>query len=217
MFDNMVFSALERLSMAILLTTSGVICAPLVFWNWGFFYGVDFGNVIWKLPLFLIGCLLSLWLRGLIATLIGFLFWEWYFIEIFETQQSQMRFFLIHGRHLSGRVQCRHRAMTAMWTTMSSGNPIYHERHLSGHVQCSHWAMAVSNIVTGPLPTISIMRPDNPIYELLYEFKLHCHLLGNLSHHFDNCFRSRETVNIKYYINNSGLWIPTRHLPILLF
>ena len=40
---------------------------------------------------------------------------------------------------------------------------------------------AVSNVVTGPLPTISIMRPGNLIYELLYEFKLHCHLLVNLS------------------------------------
>ena len=109
-----------------------------------------------------------------------------------EPQQSQMRFFLIHGRHLSGRVQCSHQATTAMWTTMSSGNPIYHERHLSGHVQCSHrakttmWktmssgnhiyherhlsgrvqcshrATAMSNVVTGPLPTISIMRPGNP-------------------------------------------------------
>ena len=26
------------------------------------------------------------------------------------------------------------------WTIMSSGNPIYHERHLSGRVQCSHRA-----------------------------------------------------------------------------
>ena len=148
-----------------------------------------------------------------------------------------MRFFLIHGRHLSGRVQCSHRAATAMWTTMSSGNPIYHDRHLSGRVQCSHWAKtamwttmrsgnpiyhdihlsgrvqcshwatAVSNVVTGPLPTISIMRTGNPIYELLYEFKLHCHLLGNLSNHFDNNgFRPRETVNIKHYINNSAIW-----------
>ena len=99
--------------------------------------------------------------------------WEWYFIGSFETQQSQMRFFLIHGRHLSGRVQCSHRATTAIWTTMSSGNPIYHERHLSGRVQCSHRATAVSNVVAGPLPTISIMKPGNPIYELLYEFKLH--------------------------------------------
>ena len=92
-----------------------------------------------------------------------FLFWEWYFTDIFETQQSKMRFFLIHGRHLSGRVQCSHRATTAMWTTMSSGTPIYHERHLSGRVQCSHRATAVSNVVTGPLPTISIMKPGNPI------------------------------------------------------
>ena len=135
----------------------------------------------------------------------------WYF----EPRQSQMRFFLIHGSNLSGRVQCSHRATTVMWTTMSSGNPIYHERHLSGHVQCSHRATAVSNVVTGTLPTISVMRPGNPTYELLYEFKLHCHLLGNLSHHFDNNgFRSWETVNIKYYINNSGKWGPTRRLPL---
>ena len=101
----------------------------------------------------------------------------WYF----EPQKSQMRFFLIHGRHLSGRVQCSHRAKSATWTTMSYGNPVYHESHLSGRVQCSHRATAVSNVVTGPLPTIWIKRPGNPIYELLYEFKIHCHLLGNLS------------------------------------
>ena len=66
---------------------------------------------------------------------------------------------------------------------------------------------AVSNEVTGSLPTISIMRSGNPIYELQYEFKLQCHLLEILSHHFDNNgFSSRETVNIKYYINNSGIW-----------
>ena len=40
---------------------------------------------------------------------------------------------------------------------------------------------AVSNVVTGPHPTRSIMRSGNPFYELLYEFTLHCHLLGNLS------------------------------------
>ena len=108
---------------------------------------------------------------------------------------------IYHERHLSGRVQCSHRATTALWTTMSSGNPIYHERHLSGRVQCIHRTTAVSNVVTGPLPAISIKRPGNPIYELLYEFKLHCQLLGNLSHHFDNNgFRSREIVNIKQYI-----------------
>ena len=93
--------------------------------------------------------------------------WEWYFIDILETHQSQMRFFLIHGRHLSGRDKCSHRATTAMWTTMSSDNPIYHERHLSGRVQCSHRATAMSNVVTRPLPMISIVRPGNLIYELL--------------------------------------------------
>ena len=135
-----------------------------------------------------------------------------------------MRFFLIHGRHLSGRVQCSHQATTTMWTTMSSGNPIYHERHLSGRVQCSHWATAMSNVVTRPLPTISILRSGNPIYELLYEFKLHYCLLGNLSHHFDNnCFKSRETVNINIIsiIVEYGdqpdicLWKITNYLAIL--
>ena len=125
----------------------------------------------------------------------------WYF----EPQQFQMRFFLIHGRHLSGRVQCSHRGTTAMWTTMSSGNHIYHERHLSCRVQCSHRTS-----------TDDINHETRqPLYELLYGFKLHCHLLGNLSHHFDNnCFISRETVNMKYYINNSGIWGATRHLPL---
>ena len=163
-------------------------------------------------------------LRGLIATVIGFLFWEWYFIDIFETQQSQMRFFLIHGWHLSGRVQCSHRVTIAIWTTMNSGNPIYHERHMSGRVQCSHRATAVSKVVTGSLPTISITRPGNPIYEWLYEFKLHCHLLGNLSHHFDNNgIRSRETVNIniisiivEYWDQpDICLWKITNYLAIL--
>ena len=123
-----------------------------------------------------------------------------------------MRFFLIHGRHLSGRVQCSHRATTAMWTTMRSGNPISHERHLLGRVQCSHRTTT----------TILIMRPGNPIYELLYEFKLHCHLLGNLSHDFDNNgFRSRETVNIISIIVEYGdqpdicLWKITNYLAIL--
>ena len=132
-----------------------------------------------------------------------------------------MKFFLIHGRHLLGRVQCSHRATTAMWTTMSSGNPIYHERYLSGCVQCNHRATAVSNVFNGPLPMISITRPG---YELLYEFKLHCHLLGNLSHHFDtNGFRSQETVNIISIIVEYGdqpdicLWKITNYLAILRF
>ena len=111
----------------------------------------------------------------------------WYF----EPQQSQMRVFLIHCRHLSGRVQCSHRATTVMWTTMSSGNPVYHERHLSDRVQCSHRTTT-----------------DDINHETRQ-------LLGNLSHHFDNnAFRSRETLNIKYYISNSGIWGPIRHLPL---
>ena len=43
-----------------------------------------------------------------------------------------MRFFLIHGRHLSDRVQS-----SPTWTTMSSGNPTYHESHLLGRVKSS--------------------------------------------------------------------------------
>ena len=40
---------------------------------------------------------------------------------------------------------------------------------------------AVSRVVFGLRPTWTIMRSDNPIYELLYEFTLHFHPLGNLS------------------------------------
>ena len=86
--------------------------------------------------------------------------WKWYFDWYFEPQQSHMRFFLIQGRHLSGRVQSSHRANSATWTTMTSDNPI---------------CRAESNVVTGPHPTRSIMRSGDPIYELLYEFRLHCH------------------------------------------
>ena len=37
---------------------------------------------------------------------------------------------------------------------------------------------AVFKVVSGPRPTWTSMRPGNPIYELLYEFRLHCHLWG---------------------------------------
>ena len=57
---------------------------------------------------------------------------------IFWTSAVTNEIFPMHGRHMSGRVQCSQRATTVMWTTMSSGNPIYHERHLSCRVQCSH-------------------------------------------------------------------------------
>ena len=40
---------------------------------------------------------------------------------------------------------------------------------------------AMSRVIFGPRPTWTVMRSGNPIYELVYEFTLHCHLLGNLS------------------------------------
>ena len=103
-------------------------------------------------------------------------FWITLYIE---SQQSHVRFFLIHDRNLSGRVQSNLRA-TSDVNNHEFRQPLYHERHLSSRVQCSHRATAVSNVVTRPHPTRSIMRSGNPIYEL-YEFTLLCHLLGDLS------------------------------------
>ena len=65
--------------------------------------------------------------------------WEfvlWYF----EPQQSQMRFFLIHDRHLLGRVQCSHPRREQPWVqaTLSIMRDI---------------CRAVSNVVTGPRPS----------------------------------------------------------------
>ena len=84
---------------------------------------------------------------------------------------------------------------------------------------------AVSKVVFWPRSTRTTTRSDNPIYELIYVFSLHCHLLGNFrirSRNFDNNgFRSRETVNINNCINNSGdlpvirLWKITNSLAIL--
>ena len=83
------------------------------------------------------------------------------------------------------------------WTTMTSCKP---------HLFMAVIYRAVSKVVSRPRPTWTTMRSGNPIYDLLYEFRLHCHLLGNLSiespHNFDNnCFRSRETLglNMKLY------------------
>ena len=114
--------------MPIFLTTKYKI---LVFFNW----------------LFIVA-----WLRGLIATVIVFLFWEWYFIDIFETQQSQMRFVIY--RAMSNVVPGPRPRCEQPWAQATPSNM----RDL---------CRAVSNVVTGPLPTISIMRPGNPIYELL--------------------------------------------------
>ena len=82
-----------------------------------------------------------------------------------------------------------------------------HDRHLLG---------SGPQAVFRQHPMWTTMRSGNPIYELLYEFRLHCHLLGNLriqkSTIFDNNgFRSRETLNC---INSSGIWGPTRHSPL---
>ena len=76
---------------------------------------------------------------------------------------------IYHGRHQAvSKVVSRPRPM---WTSMRSGNPIYHGRYLP----------AVSKVVSRPRPMWTSMRSGNPNYELLYEFTLHCHLLGNLS------------------------------------
>ena len=56
-----------------------------------------------------------------------------------EPQQSHMRFSFSMAdiyRAMSKIVS----GPRPTWTTMSSGNHIYHERHLSGRVQCSHRA-----------------------------------------------------------------------------
>ena len=74
---------------------------------------------------------------------------------------------------------------------------------------------AVSNVVTEPHPTRSIMRSGNPIYELLYEFTLHCHLLGNLSIRNSPFWQQWFQIsrNRKHYcINNSEIWGRTQHL-----
>ena len=88
-----------------------------------------------------------------------------------------------------------------IWTTMSSGNPIYHERYLSGHVQSSLRATShvnnhefrqphlherhLSGPVQSSLRTTSDVNNQRdqgtPSVSYLYEFALHCHLLGNLS------------------------------------
>ena len=49
---------------------------------------------------------------------------------------------------------------------------LIHGRHLLGHGP---------QVVFRPCPIWTTMRSGNTIYELLYEFRLHCHLLGNLS------------------------------------
>ena len=97
--------------------------------------------------------------------------WEWYFYWYIQPQQSHMSFFLIHGRQLSGRIQSSLRA-TIEVNNHEFRHRIYHERHLSGRVQSSLRARP---------PMWTIMRSGNRIYELLYEFTLHCLLCGNLS------------------------------------
>ena len=112
----------------------------------------------------------------------------------------------IHDRHLSSRVQCSHRATSTMWTTVSSGNPICDERHLSGRVECNHRA------------TFDDINQSwdqaNPIYELLYEFTLHCHLLGNLSIRSSPFWQQWFHIMRNCKHNNSGIWGPTRHLSL---
>ena len=147
----------------------------------------------------------SLWLRSLIATVIDFSVWEWYFYWCIVPKQSHMRFFLINGRHLSSRVQSSLRATSdgkKPWVqeTPSILRDIY---------------QAVSRVVSGPRPPheqswdqATHLRATVWVHITLPSF-------GNLSIRSSplwlHGYRSRETVNI---INNSGIWGPTRHLPL---
>ena len=104
---------------------------------------------------------------------------------IFWTSAVTNEIFPMHGRHMSGRVQCSQRATTVMWTTMSSGNPIYHERHLSCRVQCSHrtnyddinheirqphlWATVWVQIT---LPSVEELKP--PFWQQWFQITRNC-------------------------------------------
>ena len=97
--------------------------------------------------------------------------WEWYFFYWYiQSQQSHMRVFPIHGKHLSGRVQSSLRA------TSDVNNHEIRQPHLS-------WETSIRPclVVSGQRPTWTIMRSGNPMHELLCEFTLHCLLLRNLS------------------------------------
>ena len=84
----------------------------------------------------------------------------------------------------------------------AQATPNYHERHLSVRVQCSHratndinhetrqphlWATVWVHIT---LPSVGELK--SPFWQQWFQF----------------------TRNIKYYINNSGIWGPTRYLPL---
>ena len=85
--------------------------------------------------------------------------------------------------------QQSHEIFPYQWQTSIGPCPKYspgHVRHEQPWIQATpsimrdiNWAM--SRAVFGPCPTWTIMRSGNPICELLYEFTLHCHLLGNIS------------------------------------
>ena len=96
-----------------------------IYWKLWFYY---FFNWLFIVPL------TTRYYRECHCFLFGNSIFYWYI----EPQQSHMRFFLIHGRYLSGRVQCSHRATSATWTIMSS------------IMRDICWA--VSNVVTGPHP-----------------------------------------------------------------
>ena len=119
---------------------------------------------------------------------------------IYWTSAATYKIFLIHGRHLPGLgSQVVFRPCAAAVNNHDTG-----QSHLWAVAYETSQPMvdinrAVSKVVFRPRPTWTIMRSGNPVYEVLYEFRLHCHLLGNLSIFYNNGFRSRETVNIKLY------------------
>ena len=110
-----------------------------------------------------------------------FSLWEWYFIDILNLS-SHISFFLIHGRHLpahGSEVIFRPCAAAVNNHDIGQSHPRAATYEISQPMVDIY--RAVSKVIFRPRPTWTTMRPGNPIWELLYEFRLHCHLMGNLS------------------------------------
>ena len=92
-----------------------------------------------------------------------FPFWEWYFSShTWDFSVSMVDIYQAVSKYSSGHVR---RKQPRDQTTPSNTADSYR---------------VVSKVVSRPRPTWTTMRSGNPIYELLYEFRLHCYLLGIL-------------------------------------
>ena len=69
-----------------------------------------------------------------------FSIWEWYFFIDILNLSSHTWDFSLSMADIYRAVSKVVSGPRPRWTIMSSGNPIYYERHLSGHVQCNHRA-----------------------------------------------------------------------------